>query len=51
MTDVASPRSLLLIVASRELGLAMAQEFSERGWNVVGTVPGKARTNLHDLAQ
>jgi NAD(P)-dependent dehydrogenase (short-subunit alcohol dehydrogenase family) len=28
----------------------MAAEFLKRGWNVVGTVRGDARTQLHDLA-
>jgi NAD(P)-dependent dehydrogenase (short-subunit alcohol dehydrogenase family) len=40
----------LLIGASRGLGLAMAAEFIQQGWNVVGTVRGSARTELHDLA-
>ena len=42
--------TILLIGASRGLGLAMAAEFLNRGWNVVGTVQGEARTPLHDLA-
>jgi NAD(P)-dependent dehydrogenase (short-subunit alcohol dehydrogenase family) len=42
--------TILLIGASRGLGLAMAAEFLKRGWNVVGTVQGSARTGLHDLA-
>jgi NAD(P)-dependent dehydrogenase (short-subunit alcohol dehydrogenase family) len=46
MTD----KHLLLIGASRGLGLAMAAEFLKKGWNVVGTVRGSARTGLHDLA-
>jgi NAD(P)-dependent dehydrogenase (short-subunit alcohol dehydrogenase family) len=41
----------LLIGASRGLGLAMAQEFAKRGWNVVGTVRGTSRTGLHELAE
>jgi NAD(P)-dependent dehydrogenase (short-subunit alcohol dehydrogenase family) len=45
------PRNLLLIGASRGLGYAMAEEFLQRGWNVVGTVRGEAHTRLHDLAQ
>jgi NAD(P)-dependent dehydrogenase (short-subunit alcohol dehydrogenase family) len=44
------PPTILLIGASRGLGHAMAAEFVKRGWNVVGTVRGNARTNLHDLA-
>ena len=43
-------KRLLLIGASRGLGLAMAAEFLKKGWNVVGTVRGEARTLLHDLA-
>jgi NAD(P)-dependent dehydrogenase (short-subunit alcohol dehydrogenase family) len=50
----ATPRdtipTILLVGASRGLGHAMAAEFLRRGWNVVGTVRGDARTLLHDLA-
>ena len=46
MTD----KHLLLVGASRGLGLAMAAEFLKKGWNVVGTVRGSARTRLHELA-
>ena len=42
--------TILLIGASRGLGLAMAAEFLKRGWNVAGTVRDSARTELHDLA-
>jgi NAD(P)-dependent dehydrogenase (short-subunit alcohol dehydrogenase family) len=42
--------TILLIGASRGLGLAMAAEFVAQGWNVVGSVRGNARTGLHDLA-
>ena len=42
--------TVLLIGASRGLGLAMAAEFLKKGWNVVGTVRGSATTELHDLA-
>jgi NAD(P)-dependent dehydrogenase (short-subunit alcohol dehydrogenase family) len=45
-----APPTILLIGASRGLGLAMAAEYLKRGWNVVGTVRGTARTQLHDLA-
>jgi NAD(P)-dependent dehydrogenase (short-subunit alcohol dehydrogenase family) len=45
-----SASSILLVGASRGLGLAMAGEFVKRGWKVVGTVRGETRTNLHDLA-
>ena len=51
----ASPSSapagtILLIGASRGLGHAMAGELLRKGWHVVGTVRGHARTLLHDLA-
>jgi NAD(P)-dependent dehydrogenase (short-subunit alcohol dehydrogenase family) len=42
--------AILLIGASRGLGLAMAAEFANRGWNVIATVHDRARTPLHDLA-
>jgi NAD(P)-dependent dehydrogenase (short-subunit alcohol dehydrogenase family) len=43
--------TLLLIGASRGLGLAMAGEFLKKGWHVVGTVRRtSSRTQLHDLA-
>jgi NAD(P)-dependent dehydrogenase (short-subunit alcohol dehydrogenase family) len=42
--------TILIIGASRGLGLAMAAEFLKKGWNVVGTVQGSGRTELHDLA-
>ena len=42
--------AILLVGASRGLGLAMAAEFLKRGWSVVGTVQGADRTPLHDLA-
>lgn len=42
--------TILLVGASRGLGHAMAAEFLKKGWNVVGTVRGCARTKLHDLA-
>lgn len=43
--------SILLVGASRGLGLAMAAELAKAGWSVVGTVRGTARTGLHDLAE
>ena len=42
--------TILLVGASRGLGHAMAAEFLTRGWNVIGTVRGSAKTALHDLA-
>jgi NAD(P)-dependent dehydrogenase (short-subunit alcohol dehydrogenase family) len=46
-----SPSRLLLIGASRGLGLALAEDFLARGWHVTGTVRGEGRTRLHDLAE
>ena len=42
-------RSILIIGASRGIGLAMADEFATRGWHVTGTVRGTAETPLHAL--
>ena len=44
--------TILIVGASRGLGLAMAAEYVKKGWTVVGTVRGGgARTKLHDLAE
>lgn len=49
---IAQSREILLLVgASRGLGYAMAEEFLKRGWNVLGTVRGEARTQFHELAE
>jgi NAD(P)-dependent dehydrogenase (short-subunit alcohol dehydrogenase family) len=45
-----SGRRVLLIGASRGLGLALAQEWARAGWHIVATVRGSGRTGLHDLA-
>lgn len=43
--------TILLVAASRGLGLAMAEQFLGNGWSVTGTVrEGSGRTRLHDLA-
>jgi NAD(P)-dependent dehydrogenase (short-subunit alcohol dehydrogenase family) len=45
------PPTALVVGASRGLGQAMAAEFLDRGWHVVGTVRDTtARTPLHELA-
>jgi NAD(P)-dependent dehydrogenase (short-subunit alcohol dehydrogenase family) len=45
-------RPLALVVgASRGLGVAIVEELVERGWQVVATVRGNARTALHALAE
>ncbi len=41
---------MLLIGASRGLGLALAQEWARCGWQVTATVRSPGRTKLHDLA-
>ncbi len=43
-------KTILIVGASRGLGHAIAAEYLRHGWNVVGTVRGKAGTALHDLA-
>jgi NAD(P)-dependent dehydrogenase (short-subunit alcohol dehydrogenase family) len=50
MTDSRTPTALI-VGASRGLGHALAAEFLDRGWDVIGTVRDPtARTPLHDLA-
>lgn len=48
-TSADTDRSILIVGASRGLGLAMAAEFADRGWRVVGTVRG-AGSPLQALA-
>lgn len=50
VTSSMTTSTVLIVGASRGLGLAMAVEFLAKGWNVVGTVCGSERTALHDLA-
>jgi len=47
----ASHPNVLLIGASRGLGLAMAGEYLTRGAHVVATVRSRERTRLHDLQE
>jgi NAD(P)-dependent dehydrogenase (short-subunit alcohol dehydrogenase family) len=42
-------KTVLLIGASRGLGRAIAEEYLDRGAQVVATVRGQGRTTLHDL--
>lgn len=44
-------KTVLLVGASRGLGYALAEEFFNRDWNVVGTVRGPGSSRLHELAQ
>lgn len=48
--DPRARKTILLIGASRGLGYAIAEEFLKRDWNVIGTVRGAARSQLHDLS-
>lgn len=48
--ESAPGRRVLLIGASRGLGLALAEEWARRGCQVLATVRGPGRTALHDLA-
>ena len=43
-------KTVLIVGASRGLGLAVAAEFLKAGWKVIGTVRTERRTGLHDLA-
>ena len=45
------PGSVLIVGASRGLGLGLAREYLHRGAQVTATVRGDARTGLHDLAE
>lgn len=47
----APTRTVLIVGASRGLGLAMVAEFAERGWNVIGTVRAESCGALHELAE
>ncbi|MEU9119949.1 SDR family oxidoreductase [Streptomyces sp. NPDC048506] len=46
-----SAGTALIVGASRTLGLGLATEYVQRGWDVIGTVRGDRRTGLHDLAE
>ena len=50
MTVLPASKHLLLIGASRGLGLALAGEYLERGWHVVATERGGSASALHQLA-
>jgi NAD(P)-dependent dehydrogenase (short-subunit alcohol dehydrogenase family) len=49
MTPISPHATVLLIGASRGLGLAMAEEYLRLGSQVVATVRSPERTDLHDL--
>jgi NAD(P)-dependent dehydrogenase (short-subunit alcohol dehydrogenase family) len=50
-SDRDSTRIGLIIGASRGLGLALAEEYLKRGWRIVASVRGSARTQLHELVE
>jgi len=50
MASSPSASAALIVGASRGLGLGLAEAYLKRGWRVVGTVRGAAKTKLHDLA-
>lgn len=49
MPPRSSGKSMLLIGASRGLGLALAEAYLQRGWRVVATERSGRRSALHDL--
>jgi NAD(P)-dependent dehydrogenase (short-subunit alcohol dehydrogenase family) len=51
VTSTSKNASVLLIGASRGLGYAIAEEYVDRGAQVVATVRGQARTALHELQE
>jgi NAD(P)-dependent dehydrogenase (short-subunit alcohol dehydrogenase family) len=51
ITAEGSPKCLLVIGASRGLGLAIAEQYLKRGWRVIGTVRGSEPTKLHALRE
>ena len=50
MPAISTNKQLLLIGASRGLGLALAEEYVKRGWDVVATERNRATSKLHDLS-
>ncbi len=44
-------KRLLLIGASRGLGLALAEEYLKRGWHVVATERNRSTSRLHELLE
>ena len=51
MPHPGSDKKLLLIGASRGLGLALAEEYLKRGWHVTATERGRASSKLHGLVK
>jgi NAD(P)-dependent dehydrogenase (short-subunit alcohol dehydrogenase family) len=51
MAPLSARKSLLLIGASRGLGLALAEEYLKRGWSVVATERAGKKSGLHALKE
>jgi NAD(P)-dependent dehydrogenase (short-subunit alcohol dehydrogenase family) len=51
MTRIPAQRTVLLLGASRGLGLAMAEGYLKRHWRVIATERAGAPSELHQLAQ
>jgi NAD(P)-dependent dehydrogenase (short-subunit alcohol dehydrogenase family) len=51
MAPLSARKSLLLIGASRGLGLALAEEYLKRGWSVVATERAGKKSGLHVLKE
>lgn len=51
MPSLSSNRQLLLIGASRGLGLALAEEYLKRGWHVTATERDRTTSQLHNLLE
>ncbi len=49
--DTKETKTALIAGASRGLGLGITEELARRGWRVIATYRGSARTKLHDLAE
>jgi len=49
-SSATSTKRVLVIGASRGLGLALAEEWARAGWDVTATARNSNRTGLHDLA-
>jgi NAD(P)-dependent dehydrogenase (short-subunit alcohol dehydrogenase family) len=45
---IPTSKTVLVVGASRGLGLALAREWLSRGWTVIATVRGNERTSLHE---
>jgi NAD(P)-dependent dehydrogenase (short-subunit alcohol dehydrogenase family) len=51
MSSSSDTPTALIVGASRGLGLALVEEYLKRGWRIVATMRGGARTGLHELAE